>query len=709
MILLNTKMKLLLTIATLLLCGLNALHAQTPVLSSPYNQNGPFTVVTESVTATNPDIYIYRPQQGTGPFPIFIFQPGANALFSNPVIDYSSYEIYMQHLASYGYIVIVIDDATAGFPNGSDFDEAYGWYLQRLNDPNHWMSQIADPSQVIVGGHSLGGVKASDFLQNNKNNIQGIVYFASFPSQGFAGIGAHNIDDYQGKMLTIAGVEDAQSTPADCYEGYESYEQAACRYWVLLNGVGHGGFGDYNNPDQPVGTLGRASVTAAIRHYLVSFMQYAFKGDNVAGEYLNSSSLQVDNTNEFETNCIYLLGESTVCLGDTVAYEIAYNSGNAYCWQVNSGTVVSSGASSLTVLWDTVGVGTVSVRECNRSDYNGATQVSVEAIPNSNFTFTSNDGAFAFQSAGQSNITYSWDFGDGTLATGPSPVHQYTDTGSFVVSLSASSGLCASASTTEVDSDLCPEASFTYNIVNGQVFVQNQSQLYTELLWRFGDNDSSTLENPSPQLADDSTYQFQLIAFNNFCADTITQSVTIGACPEADFDFTANNLEVDFNNLSTDNQTNLWRIDDQDVSADSNLSYTFPDSGQYLVTLVVFSDSNCVDSLSQLVQVNLPAVTDTTTPTDTNVTDPGDTLNTYAPAHLSTQWQVYPNPVDHVLHIAVERYVTYQLINITGKAVDEGHLTGGNHKLSVSLLPAGIYYLVLSADDDKQVVKLVKR
>lgn len=300
-------------------------YGQIPALSSPYADFGSYTVVTEIDAATNPNLYTFRPQAQSGEtFPVFFFQLGANG-FGSSAINANTYDIFLEHLASYGYIVILVNSSAAGFPNGSVYQETYDWYLEKLADQNHWISSTADPSKVVIGGHSLGGVQATAFLENNQTVIDGIVYFASFPSQGVLGIGAHDIDNYSGNLLSIAGTEDEDSTPVECREGYDTYEGTECKYWVLVDGLGHAGFGDYETSGQTVGSIGRQNATATIRHYLVSFMEYTFKNDATAEQNLKDITLRPDSEAEFETTCPAIVTSTSELSFDDLSINIYPN------------------------------------------------------------------------------------------------------------------------------------------------------------------------------------------------------------------------------------------------------------------------------------------------------------------------------------------------------------------------------------------------
>lgn len=289
--------KLLYTLATILSISMNA---QISPQSSPYLNFGVHSIVADSDMSTSPMILTYRPSSNTNaPYPVFIFQLGANG-FGSSAINVHSYDIYLKHLASYGYVIIVVNDPNAGFPNGTTFTSVHNWFKAKVIDNTHWMNQYADPNKVIVAGHSNGGVNATALLINRPTEIAGIVYFAAYPSSPFPN---HDVSNYTGKVLSLAGTEDNLSSPSACKTGYNKYTSSSCKVWALITGLHHGGFGDYVNAQQPVGSIGRADATATIRHYLVSFMESQFKNDVTAHSNLFNSLNRPNSTNEFLSTC----------------------------------------------------------------------------------------------------------------------------------------------------------------------------------------------------------------------------------------------------------------------------------------------------------------------------------------------------------------------------------------------------------------------
>jgi hypothetical protein len=181
------------------------------------------------------------------------------------------------------------------------------------NDANHWMSSMADMSKFVVGGHSNGGLNASSIIVSRPTEIMGIVYMASYPNPGIFGFGGDDVSGYGGNVLLLVGDEDATSSPFgggtndEALEAYEDrFESADCKTFIELEGVGHGGFGDYVHNSHTVGTIGREPVTATIRHYLVTFMERTTKANGSADSHFMEESKRLNPVATFLTSCTQL-------------------------------------------------------------------------------------------------------------------------------------------------------------------------------------------------------------------------------------------------------------------------------------------------------------------------------------------------------------------------------------------------------------------
>ncbi len=144
--------------------------------------------------------------------------------------------------------------------------------------------------------------------------------------------------------------------------------------------------------------------------------------------------------------------------------------------------------------------------------------------------------SFTADQTGNPGATYTWNFGDGTTGTGPTTSHVYLTNGCHTVTLTVSFG--AGCSTT--DSIPCmvnvfaqPTANFTFapttiDILNPTAFFTNASANSTIWAWDFGDNTSSTTENPIHTWGEMGAYPVTLYASTaNGCIDSITYIIYI--------------------------------------------------------------------------------------------------------------------------------------------------------------------------------------
>jgi gliding motility-associated-like protein len=130
-------------------------------------------------------------------------------------------------------------------------------------------------------------------------------------------------------------------------------------------------------------------------------------------------------------------------------------------------------------------------------------------------------------------LNFSWDFGDGTSSTDDNPTHLYTQTGTYKVRLTAyDSTACNKVDDTTftITVSPIPIASFSFSPTepkeNTFTNFTNQSIGATHYLWRFGDGDTSTLENPSHIFDATAIYNVCLTAINDAgCSDDTCMDV----------------------------------------------------------------------------------------------------------------------------------------------------------------------------------------
>jgi gliding motility-associated-like protein len=124
--------------------------------------------------------------------------------------------------------------------------------------------------------------------------------------------------------------------------------------------------------------------------------------------------------------------------------------------------------------------------------------------------------------------------------------------------------------------------------------------------WDFGDNiGSSTQQNPSYLYGNSGFYNVSLTVQDvNSCQSSVTEIVLVDSLPIPDFTYSLSCSQgiVYFNNISTGNGSNivgyLWDFDDMSMSGQVNPAHFFFNTGTYDVTLYVYNDRGCSDSLT---------------------------------------------------------------------------------------------------------------
>jgi len=230
--------------------------------------------------------------------------------------------------------------------------------------------------------------------------------------------------------------------------------------------------------------------------------------------------------------------------------------------------------------------------------------------------------------------SWSWDFGDGNTSTQQNPIHTYAADGNYTVTLTVTDNESASNSSSQTvtinANNVAPISSFTYTVTDLQVtFTDGSSDSdgsVTAWSWDFGDGNTSTSQNPVHTYAAGGTYTVTLTVTDDLgTTDASNQAVTVVApnvAPTADFSFVANNLDVDFTDISSDSDGTVaswsWDFGDGNTSSAQNPSHSYAATGTYTVALTVTDDEGATDTSTQSISVDDGSVT-TGGFTETNV------------------------------------------------------------------------------------------
>ncbi|MBI3233614.1 MAG: PKD domain-containing protein [Bacteroidetes bacterium] len=218
------------------------------------------------------------------------------------------------------------------------------------------------------------------------------------------------------------------------------------------------------------------------------------------------------------------------------------------------------------------------------------------------------------------NATYKWTFGDGTASTAKNPTHAYNGLGPYTVCLIISDSTCSDTICQSISlggSGSSCHAKYSDSTSGYDAFFSDLStgtNSNTRYTWDFGDNTSSTSQNPSHNYVIGGQYYVCLSITDSNCSDTYCSYITVGtsgsACTAKFIDSAAANNIIYFNNYSVGSNggtgfTSTWDFGDSTFATGTNLSHTYNSAGTYYVCLTI-SDSNCSDTYCSTIYVGNP-------------------------------------------------------------------------------------------------------
>jgi PKD repeat protein len=248
-----------------------------------------------------------------------------------------------------------------------------------------------------------------------------------------------------------------------------------------------------------------------------------------------------------------------------------------------------------------------------RPNYINAIAGPVTSFTSSTSSGCVNQTSFNFTSSAPGATSYFWDFGDGFPSTQANPTKVFTTPGVRSVSLMATNAVgCATVfnSPQQITVHALPTASFSANIT--QTCNPNQAFQFTSAntgaasyLWQFGDNTVSTQANPTKTYTVPGTYTVKLKVTNAFgCVDSLTRSnyITIQAPVNPQIIASDSSGCIPFSTLLSTNITGAssysWNFGNGQVSSATSFQASYPQAGNYPVSLTVTMPTGCAYSVS---------------------------------------------------------------------------------------------------------------
>ncbi len=292
--------------------------------------------------------------------------------------------------------------------------------------------------------------------------------------------------------------------------------------------------------------------------------------------------------------------------------------------------------------------------------------------------------------------TFDWNFGDNTTnSIDENPVHTYAAIGTYKVILTTSNGIRTKRDSSFVTINVLPNPKFTSVTDSFKVTFANKSTFATSYTWNFGDNNTSTLENPVHTYATSGTYKVVLTASNGVVSKSDSSLVTINVLPNSKFTSVTDSFKVTFTNKSTFATSYSWNFGDNNTSTLENPVHTYAANGTYKVVLTA---SNGISSTKDSADIVISVV---------------GVDNT----KLMNQLALYPNPVNNNATVAFNLMqsakLSVKVLDINGRVIatiaDNTNFSAGVQNLTIdaSALEAGVYMVRLYNKETASTIRFV--
>jgi len=333
------------------------------------------------------------------------------------------------------------------------------------------------------------------------------------------------------------------------------------------------------------------------------------------------------------------------------------------------------------------------------------------AKPDVNFYYsgacTNNAASFGDTSGTAADVTFAWNFGDGTSEVLDSNTanHIFTKASTYSVSLIIqNSGGCKDTQTQSVVVSDYPLASFSAPDVcfgKATVFTNKSTPTGLSYAWNFGDSTkTSTSTSPSHVYASPGHFLVKLAATNTGgCTDTASIGVNVAPIPSAIWTMKIHNLKVAFTPADTTQKYYKWYFGSGDSSASKKPVYTYNAKGKYLVKLIVSNGTGCTSIYTDSIAVGPTGINPET-------------------EHSALTINIFPNPFEYKTNIGYNLLdnskVNISVYDMNGKLVAtirNGSCDAGQYmdEFDASKYHAepGVYLLKMSINNEVYTSKIV--
>ena len=209
------------------------------------------------------------------------------------------------------------------------------------------------------------------------------------------------------------------------------------------------------------------------------------------------------------------------------------------------------------------------------------------------------------------NSNISWDFDDGNFSTAYSPTNTYLLAGTYHVKLYVSDTCSADTADVIINVSSFPVLNFTATpdtvCVGEAVNFTNLSSNLANVIWRFGDGNTSTVNNPTYNYTSQGLFEVTLIgtAQSTACVDSITKFVYVKNTPIAIFTPSSTDgcypFDVTLLNSSLNSTYYFWDYGDGNTSVINQPNHTYTSPGTFNISLIAQFPNGCSDTTTSSV------------------------------------------------------------------------------------------------------------
>ena len=236
-----TLQKRLIGVAAVLLVGAVLFYVWVGRIAEPTAEALAVLQSDSRVTVETERWLVFTPA-GKTPDTGLIFYPGGR-------VDARAYAPPAKEIAAQGYLVVVVPMpfglATLGVDRAADVIAAFP-------EIEHW----------AIGGHSLGGAMAAQFVARHPGAVEGLVLWAAYPPDDV------NLSEFDLQVVSIYGTLDGLATPAEVVNAKPQLPPTAG--FLSIIGGNHAQFGHYGpqRGDNPAETSHASQQAQAIAYTL---------------------------------------------------------------------------------------------------------------------------------------------------------------------------------------------------------------------------------------------------------------------------------------------------------------------------------------------------------------------------------------------------------------------------------------------------------